>query len=960
MSDGDDLLKEITQKIVDGGPVDWDDVKARLTGPDHLAIFEELQLLWHIATFHRQGVGPEEEAAEVRLLKDIADRHRDGAAGEDGEGESDLEEGPFTWGQLQVLQPLGKGSYGRVYRAFDNTLNREVALKLFPVNRHAPPEATEAILREGKHLGKVRHSNVMHVYQAAFIDGRVGIWGELVQGRNLAQLIDANETLSAPEASVIGEVICRALTAVHRAGLLHRDIKAQNVMRESGGRIVLVDFGLGREANLPYSTEHGLELAGTPVYLAPELFKGEPATAQSDLYSVGVLLFYLVTGRFPVEGESFGDIAAKHLRGERTRLQDLRSDLPGVFVHVVDRALRPDRADRYQSAGELEQALSATLGPSPLSRPIVTPRSRLLPALIAGGAVLLLLAGFIGREYWPKPAPKEIALTLPAPAGTTFVEGSRNVPAVSPDGNHIAFLAKSSRDDMLWVRSLSDPEPRVIPNTNGAIRPFWSTDSKEIAYFVNQGDKRGLWRVNISGAQPEFLAPGTESRGGSWNSANTLLLALDPQHGLQAMTAAANATPRFVTKVDPGAKESQHMWPQFLPDGERFIFFVLSSDDNVEGVYLGSLAGGRPKLLVRSHTSALHVGGSLIYSTNGRLFTQVLDTAAGRLTGTPVELNLKVDSTYDWLLVLAASENGTLVYRQPELRQLAWYNLSGNDLGPLGEPSRFRNPTISPDGTMVVAERYRLDRRELVKFDLSRGGEETLPLPRGPSFPVWAPDGRRLTFAAMPELYANIYMTDVLNPSRSEVIVRSTKEKEPTGWSPDGRTLAYVVIESAGQVRNQDLWMSTSEPQRPDLRVEQPFATSSAAEVNGVFSPGGRWIAYVSNEEQRANVYVSRPGDRTRHKVSSGPGLDPQWISDESLLYLDPEGVLWRTTIPAGNPSRFKAQRLFRTPVRTPGTSRNNYAVAPDKERLLFNAWPYDASPTTFSVVVNWRGLGDR
>ena len=411
--------------------------------------------------------------------------------------------------------------------------------------------------------------------------------------------------------------------------------------------------------------------------------------------------------------------------------------------------------------------------------------------------------------------PKEIALTLPAPEGNTFVEGSRNVPAVSPDGNHIAFLAKSNRDDMLWVRSLSDREPKVIPNTNGAIRPFWSPDSREIAYFVNQGDQRGLWRVNISGAQPEFLAAGTESRGGSWNSGNTLLLALDPHRGLQAMSAAPNATPYDVTTVDVKGRESQHMWPQFLPDGERFIFFVMSSDDNVEGVYLGSLRGGRPKLLVKSHTSALHVGDSLIYSTNGRLFTQVLDTAAGRLTGTPVELNLDVDSTYDFLLVLGASENGTLVYRQPELRQLAWYNLAGNDLGRLGEPSRFRNPAISPDGSMVVAERYRLDRRELVKFDLQRGGEETLPLPRGPSFPVWAPDGRHLTFAAMPELYANIYMTDVLDPSRSELLVRSNKEKEPTGWSRDGRTLAYVVIENTNQVRNQDLWTSTADESTP-------------------------------------------------------------------------------------------------------------------------------------------------
>jgi hypothetical protein len=144
------------------------------------------------------------------------------------------------------------------------------------------------------------------------------------------------------------------------------------------------------------------------------------------------------------------------------------------------------------------------------------------------------------------------------------------------------------------------------------------------------------------------------------------------------------------------------------------------------------------------------------------------------------------------------------------------------------------------------------------------------------------------------------------------------------------------------------------------VRAEEPLSNSAASEVNGVFSPGGRWIAYVSNEELQPNVYVSRPGDKTRHKVSSGPGLDPQWLSDDSLLYLDPGGVLWRTTIPTHNPTPFKATRLFRTPVRTPGTSRHNYAIAPDKQRLLFNAWPYDSTPTPFSIVVNWRGLGNR
>ena len=213
MSDGDELLREVAQRVVDGQDIDWDGVEAQLTTEEQRGTLKELRLLWDISNFHRHGVGPEDEG--------------------------DPEEGPFAWGQLIVLQRLGKGSFGRVYRAFDTALNREVALKLFPVDPDAPPEAIEAILGEGKHLGRVRHSNVMHVYNAAYIDGRVGIWGEFVQGRNLAQLIDTIQTISAAETSVIGEVICRALTAVHRAGLLHRDIKAQNVMRESGGRIVL-------------------------------------------------------------------------------------------------------------------------------------------------------------------------------------------------------------------------------------------------------------------------------------------------------------------------------------------------------------------------------------------------------------------------------------------------------------------------------------------------------------------------------------------------------------------------------------------------------------------------------------------------------------------------------------------------------------------------------------------------
>jgi serine/threonine protein kinase len=931
MSDADSV-RSLTEAIADGRSIQWDAAKEGMA-PEDLDLVEELEIIANLAKLHRAGSAEES----------IADGDED---------HDDLPEPPFEWGQLKVLQRLGSGSFGQVFRAFDPQLDCEVALKLQP----AGPAAAEDI-KEGRFLARVRHRNVMHVYGSARVGRWVGIWGELINGHTLAHLMEHHGPMSALEATVVAEQVCRALTAIHRPGLLHRDIKAQNVMREIGGRIVLVDFGLGREMR-PSSDNPGRELVGTPLYMAPELFRGESASAQSDVYGVGILLFYLVTARFPVTGDSMEAIAEQHASGRRARLHELRADLPAHFVSIVDRALTPDLGERFRSAGELQGELLKILAPAvPPAVPKRLDRRTAFLGLAAIPIVGALLAALAYVTILRPDPPKSIALTLSAPIQTAFVEGSRNVPAVSPNGQNIAFLAKDAEGDKLWVRDLSTVQPRAIPHTNGAIRPFWSPDGQWIAYFVNQGEQRGLWRVNVSGAQPEFLASGTESRGGSWNRDDVLLLALDPQRGLQAMAARPGAQMRFVTHVETAAKEAQHMWPQFLPDGKHFIFFVLSADDNVEGVYLGSLDGERPKLLVKTHTSALHIGTSLLYTTNGRLFARRLDESTGQLTGAPRPVPLNVDSTYDWLLVLAASETGTLVYRQPELRQLMWYSMTGSELGPLGGPDRFRNPVISPDGAFVVTERYLLDGRDLLAFDLVHNTTEVLSVPKAPSCPTFARDGR-LAFAAMSGMFADIFVTDVRRSHAWQPLIQSAKEKEPTSWSADGRALAYVVFEITAEGRQQDLWIASLDP-RTGAATQTPFATSPAAEVNGEFSPGGRWIAYVSNEQRRANVYVRHPGEATTYKISAGPALDPQWLSDDTLLYLDAEGAMWQVTIPPDNPTHYTPTRLFRTPVRTPGTSRSNYAIDLTGKRLLFNAWPGDVLPTTFSVIVNWRDQAD-
>jgi hypothetical protein len=255
-----------------------------------------------------------------------------------------------AWGDLRLVTELGHGGFGRVYRAWDESLAREVALKVIK-----PRDASQraSVLIEGQMLARVKHNNVVTVHRAQQIDDEVGLTMELIKGRHLAQIVDQNGPMGAEEASVIGISLCQALAAVHGAGLLHRDVKAHNVMRESGGRIVLMDFGAGRHVKESKVSD----LSGTPLYLAPELFTGQTASPASDLYSLGVLLFYLVTGKYPVEGRTLTEIMLLHSQGDRKLLSDLRPDLPGGFVHVVQRALAPTPEQRFRTAGEMQHEL---------------------------------------------------------------------------------------------------------------------------------------------------------------------------------------------------------------------------------------------------------------------------------------------------------------------------------------------------------------------------------------------------------------------------------------------------------------------------------------------------------------------------------------------------------------------------------------------------------------------------
>jgi TolB-like protein/Tfp pilus assembly protein PilF len=350
-------LDDLIESIADGSPVDWDALEAS-GDPGQQRLLGHLRVVARVAEVHRTVVL--DETADVVS---------------DWPGRREAGDSLPRWGHLILLEKIGEGAFGEVYRARDPWLDREVALKLMKPSV-ASPGATPRIVNEARTLARVRHPNVVTVHGADQHDTRVGLWMDLVRGRTLAQIVAEQGPFSASEAAVTGQEVCRALAAVHAAGLVHRDVKAQNVMRESGGRLVLMDFGAG----------------GTPLYLAPDVLAGGAATVQSDLYAVGVLLYYLTTSRYPVAGGSLEDLQRAHASGERRRLAEQRPDLPDRFVAAVERALDSNPATRFESALELQEALADVTSSTSLPRARPLPPSRASSWLARGGVVGVVAA----------------------------------------------------------------------------------------------------------------------------------------------------------------------------------------------------------------------------------------------------------------------------------------------------------------------------------------------------------------------------------------------------------------------------------------------------------------------------------------------------------------------------------------------------------------------------------------
>jgi eukaryotic-like serine/threonine-protein kinase len=396
-------LLEIAGSISTGADVDWDRLRQQASDPATSGVLRDLQALEKIAAFHRPPHSP-----DMPTAPDGGERHP----------------GPLgSWGHFTLLETIGEGSFGAVYRARDTKLQTDVALKLIPLTDDRAVNSSR-VLKEARLLARVRHVNVVRVYGADVIDGRVGIWMEYIEGRTLAALLRERGPLGPREAALVGVDLCQALAAVHRAKLLHGDVKAGNIMREEGGRTVLMDFGTGKDLRLQsVGLPLGMDLAGTPLYLAPEVFRGATRSIVTDIYSLGVLLYHLVTCAFPVDGSTRVEVEEAHGRGSRTRLRDSRPDLHADFVAAVERAMSADPAERFQSIGAFEASLAHFLGRPDAAGSQRLPLSRRW--WIAAAAAIALAGAVATRYVTNTPSPQS-----GAPASAAVVPAA--LPPVTP------------------------------------------------------------------------------------------------------------------------------------------------------------------------------------------------------------------------------------------------------------------------------------------------------------------------------------------------------------------------------------------------------------------------------------------------------------------------------------------------------------------------------------------------
>ncbi len=866
-------------------------------------------------------------------------------------------------GPYEILSPLGAGGMGEVYKAKDTRLDREVAIKVLPEAFFEDRERRERFEREAKALAAVNHPNIAAIHSFEEVSGRHLLVQELLEGESLRGMISRG-ALPVRKALDVTAQIARGLAAAHAKGIVHRDVKPENVFVTADGHVKLLDFGLARHdvsrhdpadtrsPTLAAMTGQGI-VQGTVAYMSPEQAQGAAVDYRTDQFSLGVVLYEMLTGKRPFEKASAAETMAAIIREEAEPVSKAEPTVPTPVGWLVQRCLSKEPADRYVSTQDLgkelqglREHLSEAVGAAagrPAAGPLVGRRIFLWAA--AGLAVLVALL------ILP-------AALRPRPRSLPVLRASLDVPvdyifgfALSPDGRQLAHIA-SGPANKLGIRTLAEEESRDVPGTEGCVAPFWSPDGRSLGFFCR--DDKKLKRIDLAGGPSQPLCDMQVFRGASWGSGGTIVFAPSSYTPIFKVPE-TGGKPEAVTSLE-GIQGATHRWPHFLPDGKHFLFLSTAGagagEDKTSGIYVGSIDGSPPKLVVQARSSPAYASGHLLYVTPDRaLVAQPFDTRSLSVTGpaAPVAENalLVPNVCYGRF---SASKEGLLVYskRVAKAAQLEWLDRGGRVVETVGQPAMYVLARLSADGRRVAAsvEDAKTGSEDVWTYDTQRGVGTRLTFdPAEDGGPVWTARDAELIFHSYRKGTADLYVVDPARPGTEKLLYSSAMEKRALDVSPDGRFLLYAE-RGEGEKWSWDLHvLSLAGSPRTELFMKTGFQTLFAR-----FSPDGKWVAYESNESGEFEVYVRPfPGPGGVVRISTSGGRYPVWSRDGKELFYAKGGKVM--SVPVKSSPRFELAQpvpLFQLPGEL-------IDVSPDGKRFLVVSG--GEAKTSLSLLLNWTGV---
>ncbi len=877
-----------------------------------------------------------------------------------------------------LVEKIGEGGMGVVWKAFDTTLDREVAIKVLPAAFAADPERLARFRREAKLLASLNHPNIAAVYGLQEADGQRFIVMELVPGEDLAATL-ARGAIASDKALDIAQQVADALEAAHDRGVIHRDIKPANVKLTPDGKVKVLDFGLAKAMEplqvggsvSPTVTSGGTAagvILGTAAYMSPEQARGEAVDQRADVWAFGCLLFEMLAGRPPFRGKSITDLLAAVIRDD-PGWEALPSGSAPSVRRLLRRCLTKDPRRRLRHIGDAALELLDAAEEGPETEAPSAPRSpqgRRAPWVLGLIAAAALVVAIIG---WQRPPSTSVSRTTRVDLRLEGLQQGVNhwgaCPiALSPDGRTVAFVVEGATDSGLAVRSLDSYDTRLLPATQGATGPFFSPDGQSIGFFSGN-ELRTVPVAGGSAARTVYRLEGSASTlGATWTPADTIVFAVEGRGLLEVPAIGGEAV--TLTTLDTEHGESQHGSPFALPDGRHVLFTIAGGNrewKSASGPALLSRDTGRWQALLSSDAAEQpHYlkSGHLVYGEYGRLYAAPLDLAQGKVTAPPVimadgiHLDLGTGVFY-----YSVAPNGTLLYLPVVQNKLVWVDREGTVEPILAAPGDYLHPRISPDGDRIALLSRKGTDTDVWIVDARRGSLERLTQGGDHAAPLWTPQGEEVTLTEFglgrfgPSLatvtHERIVARLADGSGEPRLLLEDDHASTAMSWTPDGRTLLYDRRTDTGKF---EVWsVSPDGDDPPGALIASPFNEKAAR-----ISPDGRWVAYVSDRTGREEVYVAAyPALDRRRQVSNGGGTEPVWGPHGDEIFYRRVWDMFSVPLASGGSALQPGRpvKLFDGFFNRANLGHAHYDVAPDGQRFVM----VQENPASFDrlkLVFGW------